>query len=248
MGPNVNVSNDIVIAQSSYTWAFNLLIKARLDPVLTATGYSVIDNANVTFDAAAGEYYFDYFTVKCSDSVVRTGRIHAKLTGDLLQQGSFCHIFFQNYSEDYQAINGNDSIYNKGVNASNLMVFDDVISNGLISIYPGNGAITFNAVNQFKTNSTSLAGGQDILFLITGSSSGLSSGNYAFTASVRDSLLDSFSCPWIKGGIIDVHVPGVDVTDCTIDFIAGDGCSQLLYYYINGILIKLLKNKDYLKN
>ena len=248
LAPNVNVQDDIVIAQSAYTWAFNLLIKARLDTALSSTGHSVIDSAVATFQPADQKYSFDYYSVKCCDSVVRRGKIEVEYTGDVLQKGSSCNIFFQNYYEDDDPVSGIDSIVNEGVNSANQMVFKNYITNGLISKYLGGGVISYSAVNHYKAALSSLIPGQDILFLISGNSSGRSSKGYAFTASIQDTLLDSFSCQWIRGGVVRVHVPDVDVTDGTLDFREEDGCSDTIYYNVNGIVIKVLKNKDWLKN
>jgi hypothetical protein len=100
----------------------------------------------------------------------------------------------------------------------------------------------------YKTTASSLVPGGDILFLLQGSISGISSKGHNFSASIRDTLQDDVSCPWLKGGIINVHVPDAQVTDGYIDFVSSDGCSDVFWYYFEGCAFKVIKNKLYLKN
>ena len=86
------------------------------------------------------------------------------------------------------------------------------------------------------------------MFYVTGNITGVSSRGYAFSASVRDSLQDSFSCPWIQGGIIDVRVPDVQLTQGYIDFVSGDGCSDVIWYYFDTSSFKVFKNQYSLQN
>ena len=96
--------------------------------------------------------------------------------------------------------------------------------------------------------SSSLVSGNDILFLVQGNISGLSSKGYTFSASIRDTLQDSFRCPWFKGGIIDVHVSDAEIGEGYIDFVTGDGCSDVIWYYFNTSEFKVWKNQYYLRN
>ncbi len=246
--PNVNVANEVILSLSSVTTIFNLLIKARLDPTLALNGYTHIDGANIIYDSMRREYDFGFGTTISPDSVQRTGTVRVVVTGNLLQKGSYAKVSFQNYYEDSGKVDGNDSIANEGVNTFSQMVFAVYGFHDTINKKYGGGIITFNLTAIYKTTASSLVPGADILFLLQGSISGLSSKGYVFSASVQDTLLDAFSCPWIKGGIMDVHLPAAEVTDGYIDFVTSDGCSDVIWYYFEGCAFKVRKNKFYLKN
>ncbi len=248
MNPNVNVSNDVIISISSYTNVFNLLIKARLDPSLAKHGWALIDSANVTYDSLKMEYGFNFYSKKSPDSVLRSGRIAMLVSGDILQKGSYARVFFQSYHEDNGKVDGIDSIANEGVDDFGQLVFSDYISHGSSVKVLGGGTISVELAAKYKTMVSTLVPGNDILFLAEGTISGISSKGYVFSASIHDTLQDSFACPWIKGGIIDVHVPAAEITDGYIDFVANDGCSDVIWYYFDTSDFMVWKNQYYLKN
>jgi hypothetical protein len=248
LNPNVNVSNDVILSVSSYTTVFNLLIKARLDPFLASHGYTKIDSAYITYDSSLMEYVFNFNSAVSPDSVQRTGRIKVRVSGDILSKGSCARVFFENYSEDYGPVGGTDSIYNQGENAFGQLIFSDNISQGIINKAVDGGVVNVNLKCKYITSASSLFSGNDVRFLLQGSLSGISSKGYTFSASVCDTLQDPLSCPWIKEGIIDVHVPVAEIPDGYIDFIASDGCSDVIWYYFGNSSFRLKKNKFFLKN
>jgi hypothetical protein len=248
LAPNVNVANDVILSSSSFTTIFNLLIKARLNPSLTLNGYATIDGANVTYDSAVPEYVFGFGSALSPDSVQRNGSIIVLMSGDILQKGSYAKVSFQSYSEDNGKVDGDDSITNEGVNALNQIVFSDYVSNGTMVKRISVGTINVNINSTYKALNSTLVPGGDILFLIKGTFSGLSSKGHPFSAYILDTLQDSFSCPWIEGGIINVHVSDSQVPDGYIDFVSSDGCSDVIWYYFDDSSFKVRKNQYYLMN
>ena len=248
LSSDVNVSNDAVLSISSYTSIFNLLIKARLNSSLTSRGYAFIDGANVTYNSGIPEYDFGFGSQLSPDSIQRTGWIKIIMSGDILLQGSFANVSFHNYYEDYGMVNGTDSIVNEGTNALNQMVFHNYILQGNIDKGMGDGILTVNLNEKLKIPASSLVQGHEILFLIQGTISGKSSKGYTFSATTRDTLLNSLSCPWINGGIIDVNIPDVQVPGGYIEFGKTKGCSDIIWYYFENSAFRVKKNKYYLSN
>ena len=248
LGPNVNSSNDIILSISSFTNIFNLLIKARLDSFLSMYGFSFIDGVDVTYDSLQMKYSFNFGAGISSDSVRRNGKIEVIVSGDILQSGTYARVSFLNYFEDGGEINGTDSITNDGVDAFNKQEFSEFVTNGSINKFLSGNTLHVNIKNTYRTDRTSLVSGNDILFLIKGDLWGLSSKGHNFTGSIRDTILDAFNCPWIKGGIVDVHVPDASITDGYIDFVCSDGCSDDFWYYFGDCSFKVRKTQKYLKN
>ena len=247
LNPNVNSSNDVILSLSSYTTLFNRIIKARLDTSLAHSGNAFFDGAIVTYDSTLNEYIFA-FGPACPDSVLRSGEISVKVTGDLLQKGAYAKAYFGNYYEDYGKVNGADSITNLGINNEGQMVFSMNVSRGTINKNYGGGTISVEINSTFKGVVSSLTSGSDLVFLLSGNISGISSKGHGFTGVIRKTLQDSFNCPWITAGIIDMNVPESEIPDGYIDFVSADGCSDVIWYYFNNSSFMVHKNKNFLKN
>jgi hypothetical protein len=248
LNADVNVANDAVISVSSYTSIFNFLIKARLDSSIISRGFAFIDGAIVTYNSGSKAYNFAFGNQYSPDSVQRTGSIQFVMSGDILQMGSYAKVSFQNYYEDYGRVTGTDSIVNDGTNALNQMVFNDYISHGTIDKGMERGILTVSINEKLTVRASSIFTGQDIIFLVQGTISGKSSKGYTFTASTSDTLLNSISCPWIEGGIIDVHISDVQIPDGYIEFGKNKGCSDVIWYYFENASFRVKKNKYYLSN
>jgi hypothetical protein len=244
---NVNASNDMILSVSSYTTIFNRIIKARLDTSLAHSGNAFFDGAIVTYDSTLNEYLFA-FGPACPDSVLRSGSIRVRVTGDLLQKGACAKAYFENYYEDSGKIDGSDSITNMGINSEGLMVFSMNITRGTINKVYGGGTISVEINSTFKGVVSSLISGSDLVFLLSGNISGISSKGHGFSGVIRRTLQDSFNCPWITSGVIDMNVPESEMPNGYIDFISGDGCSDLIWYYFSNSSFMVHKNKNFLKN
>jgi hypothetical protein len=248
LGPNVNCSNDVILSVSSFTTIFNLLIKARLDPELANTGMTVIDKVAITYDPVGMEYTFLFMGDVSPDSVRRSGQIKMMASGDVLEKGAVATVQVHNYYEDNGLVGGTDSILNLGLNDAGKTEFAVRVSGAVINKAIEGGTIRVKLDLSFAIPPSSLVSGQDILFFEKGTLSGVSSKGYSFSASLRDSMQDDFACPWIRSGIIDLHVPDAEITDGYIDFVSADGCSDIIWYYFGESSFKIKKNQYYLKN
>jgi hypothetical protein len=248
LSPDLNVANDVVTAECSYRYTFNMVIKAQTDSAIQQNHSGWIDSAWVVYNTSLNEYLFQYSWKVCPDSVVRSGRFRADFNSSILNPGSVTQIFFENYFDGNDSISGVDSIVNKGFGAGNTIIFTNYIKNGLIlKGLDHNSRITWSSETQFVTNAISFTQPGDIIFLMSGNCSGISSKGLVFSAEFN-SLTDPLSCPWILDGQISLTIPDAGYTTGTVDFIPNDGCSNRLKYTFEGNIFYLWKNAEFLKN
>jgi hypothetical protein len=128
------------------------------------------------------------------------------------------------------------------------MVFTNYIEHGTILKGSANyTTITWSSERQFSTDANSFAQPGNIIFLMEGTCTGISSKDYSFSATLN-TLTDNINCPWILDGIIHLSIPDAGYTTGTVDFIPNDGCSNKLLYTFEGHIFYLWKNERYLKN
>lgn len=246
--PDLNVANDVVIAECAFKYIFNMIVKAQTDPVLQANHVALIDSAWVVYNTNENEFTFEYSGKMCQDSLRRSGKFEAEFDSSFLRPGSATMVLFENYYDGTESINGMDSIVNNGLASGNRMVFTNYIKNGMILKGLDNDAvITWSSETQFITNANSFTQPGDITFLMGGKCAGLSSKDYNFSATL-DSLTDNINCPWILDGKIHLSVPGAGYSTGIVDFITNDGCSNKMKYTFEGNTFYLWKNPQYLKN
>ena len=244
--PDINVADDIVLSESAYNHATENLLLALADPALHSVFHSVIDSAFVVFDTAENEYIFNYTSKLCPDSVVRYGKIEMYVFGSLPDTGTIFKIYFQNFMEYQHLITGRDSVVYKGTDGSGKMVFRNYIIYGVI--HKDLELIDWNSTNNFMVDPSLFQPGHTLDYYITGQAYGTSSKGHTFTAKINDSLIHQQTCPWILSGTIDLHIPGADVENGTIDFIVGDGCTNKLKYDFEGNIYYLWNDHTYLSN
>lgn len=246
LSPSVNVANDVVLSGQAFTHPFRMVLKAVNDPVLAVNFVDTIDKALVTWDTAENKYKFVYFSVLCPDSVVRYGSFEAYLSGPIGDPGTLIRIFFPNYLEDSHLIDGWDSIVNDGPDQQGRLVFANYILNGLI--HKDSLIIRWDATYRYLVDPAMLAPGADVTYCIRGEAEGISSKGYPFSATIRDSLVTTFSCPWILSGTIDLLIPVADIQTGTIDYLPGDGCTNRIKYDFEGNIYYIRQNHEYLGN
>ncbi len=246
--PNINVANDVVIAECAFKYIFNMIVKAQTDAALKANHVARIDSAQVTYNTNEDEFVFEYSGKMCQDSARRSGKFEAEFDSSFLRPGSATMVLFDNYYDGTDLINGMDSIVYNGITSGNRMVFTNYVKNGMIlKGLTNNAMITWSSENQFITNANSFTQPGDIIFLVGGTCAGISSKGYRFSASL-DSLTDNINCPWILDGIIHLVIPDAGITTGTVDFITNDGCNNKMKYTFEENTFYLWKNSQYLKN
>lgn len=246
--PDVNVANDVVIAECAFKYIFNMIVKAQTDQALQANHVDWIDSAWVIYNPNQNEFIFEYSEKMCQDSVRRNGKFEAKFDSGFLRPGSKTMVLFESYYDGNESIHGMDSIVNNGIASGNRMVFTNYVKNGMIlKGLANNAVITWSSETQFITNANSFNQPGDITFLMGGTCEGISSKDYSFSATL-DSLMYIINCPWILAGKIHLSIPGAEYSTGIVDFIPNDGCSNKMIYTFEGSTFILWKNPQYLKN
>ena len=87
---------------------------------------------------------------------------------------------------------------------------------------------------RFAVDSAKALTASDLSWYQTGTLEGKSSKGNIFSATIRDSVVSTLSCPWIRSGIIDLTVAGADITNGTIDYIDDGNCNEQTIYNFGG--------------
>jgi hypothetical protein len=71
---------------------------------------------------------------------------------------------------------------------------------------------------------------------MTGSAHGISSDSYQFSLQISSPLVDDLNCPWLRDGLMQVSIPGVDVPSGTIQYMNSSKCDNRVTYDFQGNL------------
>jgi len=74
---------------------------------------------------------------------------------------------------------------------------------------------------------------EDDLYLVSGTSSGFSSGGLEFSSEIKDSLYNYVDCFWISRGVHLITIPSAEFRTGDIDYISEDGCFNQIHFYFN---------------
>jgi len=246
--PNLNAANDIMLAQRPFINAFNILLKAALDPGLQNNYEATIDSASIFLSPDKKIYTFRYYGKRCPDSVIRTGVFEAVLDSSLFLPGNEVRIIFNNFYEDIHSVNGTDSLRYDGPGQDGELVFKNFITGAVITkdtvrIIKWKGEFTFLANPEIISQGT-----KNAVVMIEGSGEGTSSMGYIFYSFVASSLRDSLNCPWLKNGVITFDLPDGDCKNGSIEFMAKTACNNRINYNFDGIEYHLWLKEKYLVN
>jgi hypothetical protein len=249
LNPDINAANATVLSEYAFNYVFTMIARAASDSALAQNHQAMIDSAIVTYDPGSGTYLFMYSGKYCADSVMRNGRFKASMNGNFFTPGTVSDVTFLSYYEGYYAVTGKDSIVNLGLTQGSGTLFSNYITGGeLIVVVPQYKVIRWKSLNQFSFPTGFFYPGSDKVIYTTGSGSGVSSEGYSFSASILDSLVTRFDCPFIYSGIIGLSIPDQDVTTGSIDFITSDGCANRMNYDFGGNVFYYSRKPDYMKN
>ena len=248
LNPDINVADDVVLSECAYQYVFFMIAKAVMDPVVQQSHQAWIDSGQITFYPAENKYLFSFSGKLSADSVRRNGKFEAVLSGNFFEPETVTNVSFSAYFEDYQQIEGKDSIVNNGILAGNRMAFSNYISGRIIKGPDQSTVVYWESLKHYTSPVIVITPGNELVFYASGTGSGKSSKGYSFTESVTDSLVFMSGCPWILSGMISLSIPDIEIPTGTISFIPDDGCSDKMIYDFEGNLFYYRKTQEFLKN
>lgn len=246
--PNLNVADNIVIAEEAYNHIALMTIRSLADPLLKTQGHISLDSGYVIYDSVENKMYMYYFNKLSQDSIARQGTVEVQMYGNILLKGSYAGVRFTNYSCDMNIVTGNDSLVNAGTGPDGKMIFVNFITEGVITQLT-NFSILWQSSNRFKVDPSVFINCPGNYFvLISGDATGTSTKGYAFTAAISDSLIYKSECPWLAGDKINMGIPGMDIPTGQIRFNTVNSCSDDMEYDFEGNIYYTRMNILYLKH
>ena len=186
-----------------------------------ASTKSITDSSSypiITIEAGDSTQYvwkatIDFGTdgVEGSDGRVRKGKIVFTTTGRYIDEGTVITGTLIDYSIDDYLIEGTKTVENMGKNSDQQTYFNVDVINGKIT--DSNGAIRTWETHRVRTwvegeATTGLLGIFDDEYDITGSASGVTVSNKAYTITITEPLRVKVFCKWIQDGNLNLVVTG----------------------------------------
>ena len=196
-------------------------------PIITITPFDAVTwPKDVTVNYGTTNYL-------CQDGRYRRGVINFETTGFYRDEGTVVTITFDNYYQNNIKVEGTQIVTNTGRNGSNNLVYTVEINDGVVTT-------TDDKVIHYEENtSREWVGGEttvleicDDNYHITGTQNGISSDSISYLLTVQDRLDVMVCCKWIRGGVLDVDIEGLETI--TIDY-GNDECDQNAVVTILGV-------------
>lgn len=234
---------DYVESQQMTNLVLNTYFKAITDSVLLVDGNSKIDSAKVSYSTNPSVITFEYPWDKDDGyGHMRKGKFEARTETSFWDSLAIINFTFTNFYYDYDSVTiERMSLTNEDVNAGNNFVFYVEIHKMQRVFHDTTGILTYYLQQYFtriKDPSSHYFTTNDY-FSIHGNLVGNDRNGRAFRGVVQDtnSLINSFSCSWIKSGISVVDLPTLElITSCNLSFSNGGECLNKYSATINGSL------------
>jgi hypothetical protein len=237
--PNISATKDYIQAEDAVMEIVNSFFKGINDSLVVNYGYGFIDVCDVSYHPSGNYIDFGYGPVDrlCQDGKVRRGLFSATFTGQLFNDWTLAEIETDSLFVDDLLIEATMEIGKLGLNENNLPEFSLKVTSTNIMLPDStkvNGVrITTDYTMVWAEGSNTVTIHEDDLYLITGTAAGFSTGGIEFSTVVQDSLYDYVDCFWISRGIDRITVPSAKFPTGDIDYIAEDGCNNIINFYFD---------------
>ncbi len=171
------------------------------------------------------------------DGRVRKGKIEFTTTGRYIDEGTVITGTLINYSVDNYLIEGTKKVENMGKNSDQQTYFNIDVTDGKIT--DANGVVRTWESHRVRTwvvgeNTTGILGIFDDEYDITGSASGVTASNKAYTITVTQPLRVKVFCKWIQDGNLSLEVAGSPTIYVDYGVGAASTCDNQAKATING--------------
>ena len=237
--PNVLSSKDYIRAEDAIMEIVNSFFKGINDTLVVNNGYGFIDACDVTYHPSENLIIYSYGNVNrmCQDNKFRRGLFNANFSGPVFQEGVTATLVTDSLFVDDNSVEATIEIQYLGLNGDNFPEYSLKVDTSLIMLPDTskiNGiSLKTDFIMIWTEGSQTPPIHEDDLFLINGTTAGISTDGYPFTTSVLDSLYDYVDCFWISQGINQITVPSAEFPTGEIDYIIIDGCFNEFYFYFN---------------
>jgi hypothetical protein len=236
--PNVNASTDYVVSENTYIDVFNIYFKSIINSDVAAGQVVTIDGATVEYMQEEGALFIDYGPepVTCEDGCTRSGLIKINFNGDWFEEGTTGTFRLDALFVDYNLVEGDlVSDFLGASTGKERFTYD--IRNGFIRTITSEDTsftlYTSDYIISWEEGSSTPSDPTDDLLLVSGSTSGTSSDNVAFSVTITNPLRNYLDCNWIVSGINTITVPAGEVQEGTIDYVTEDSCNFLVNFYFD---------------
>ena len=240
--PIVRSSKDYVQAEDGIFEILNSFFKGIHDTTVLNTSYNYIDACDVLYYESGDSMQFSYGEVDryCQDGKFRRGLFMAKFSGQVFDEGVTAHLYTDQLIVDFFPVEATIDIVNLGLNSSNLPEYSVKVTSSSF-MNPDTSRvrdielITDYILEWFQGSATPSTH-EDDTYMVSGSSSGISSDNYSFSVIILEPLCNYIDCNWITCGTSQITVADADYPTGVVDYLLEDNCNNLIYFYINNNL------------
>jgi hypothetical protein len=228
--PSFDALKDNAIAENIFGDVFNQSGKASRDaedetsqkndetllscPTITITPFDTTWPKVVTLN---------YGNTNCvgSDFRQRRGEVFINATQSWRTAGSITIITFNNFYIDDHKVEGTQKITNMGRNQSNNLVYKVEVLNAKVTKPDGKFLLwSSERFNEWIEGENTILNPFDDVYLISGNITGTSSSNEDYTIDTQTPLNVKFGCRWVRAGIIDINIVGLNTIK--VDYGNGD--------------------------
>ncbi len=169
----------------------------------------------------------------CLDQIYRRGKIFVSFNGSYWATGTVIAYTFENYFVNDHQVLGTKTVTNLGRNAADHLNWSIVVDGQIIK--PNNGGtITWISSHNLEwiEGEGTIGIWWDDTYRMTGTTSGVSSDNKTYSATIETPLERTLNCQWIQKGVINFVVQ--DLPLIVLDYGAGT-CEDTATVTISGL-------------
>jgi len=243
----VETTSSYVEGQQMADLILNTYFKSITDSTLLADGTSEIDGANVSYSTDPLEISIKYaWDIPDGYGHYRKGTITATSESGFFDSLDVINLSFNSFYYDLDSVHvGSFEITNKGLSVNHNYIFD-IVGSSIFrqttdSLEVKVSHMIFNLQQEFvrHKDASSVYHTPDDYFRISGNLNGTARNGFAFSGNVNSEnyLLSSYSCNWLKSGVVDVTLAEF-IYDAQLNFDNGGECKNEYSIIINESLFR----------